>query len=325
MTAEQIDRGLNIVRTGSNPWKFWDVLVWKGQHRGFHHVMDVIPFKKTKSRLMIQVQTNTVNAVGSLINIDYDHVVDSQLLLPLHILQQPSLAPQPPADYQHPGIAGLSKQQSQLHLRNAAATPSQVTTPTPAVMPPLDPSLADPAAPEADAWNPNAAPVSNDTTDVSSPPVLAPSSLVNERWKSTHISHHEFYELERSIADKVLFQVKLDGRMPAFKDRKYMYSHISNTWFSIYFLRDSTMHVLAMDWQRIKGRLPREMVIYPQRPTQKTNLPLMVTRGEFKDSVVTKVAGVGTDLHVLPLVASTGDVDTNASTFKVSCSDCCII
>ncbi|KAJ8091487.1 hypothetical protein PM082_024405 [Marasmius tenuissimus] len=26
MTAEQIDRGLNIVRTGSNPWKFWDIL-----------------------------------------------------------------------------------------------------------------------------------------------------------------------------------------------------------------------------------------------------------------------------------------------------------
>ncbi|KAL0057138.1 hypothetical protein AAF712_016233, partial [Marasmius tenuissimus] len=89
----------------------------------------------------------------------------------------------PPADYQHPGIAGLSKQRSQLHLRNTAATPSRATTPTPAVTPPLDPSLADPVAPEADAWNPNAAPVSNDTTDVSSPPVLAPSSLVDERWK----------------------------------------------------------------------------------------------------------------------------------------------
>ncbi|KAJ8081588.1 hypothetical protein PM082_007433 [Marasmius tenuissimus] len=184
MTAEQIDRGLNIVRMGGNPWKFWDVLVWKGKHHGFHHVMDIIPSKKMKSQLMIVLI-----------------VLHSRLLLPLHILQQPSLVLQPPADYRHPGIAGLSKQRSQLHLRNAAATPSRATTPsqamtpTPAVTPPLDPSLVDPAAPEADTWNPNAAPVSNDTTDVSSPPVLAPSSLVDEQWKSTHTSHHEFYEL----------------------------------------------------------------------------------------------------------------------------------
>ncbi|KAL0057222.1 hypothetical protein AAF712_016145, partial [Marasmius tenuissimus] len=152
------------------------------------------------------------------------------------ILQQPSLLLQPPADYQHPGIAGLSKQQSQLHFSNAAPTPSQVTTQTPAVTLPLGPSLTDPAALEADAWNPNAAPVSNDMTDVSSPLVLAPSLLVVEQWKSTYTSHHEFYELEQSIADGVLLQVKLDSRMPAFKDQKYTYSHSSNTWFSIYFL-----------------------------------------------------------------------------------------
>ncbi|KAJ8079787.1 hypothetical protein PM082_016609 [Marasmius tenuissimus] len=199
--------------------------------------------------------------------------------------------------------------------------------------PPLDPTvLLDPTVSESDPWNPGASAALNVTTNVPSllPSMLPPPpppTLVVEPWKLAHTSHHEFYELDRSIPDDVLFQVKLYGVMPAFKDKKYKYNKSSSSWFSVYFLQDSggSPRVLAMDWQRIKGRLPKEIVIFPQWPMQKTNLPLTATQGEFKDSVVTKVTGVGTNLHVLPLVASTGDVDTNASTFKVSCGDCCII
>ncbi|KAK1220072.1 hypothetical protein PQX77_017171 [Marasmius sp. AFHP31] len=185
-------------------------------------------------------------------------------------------------------------------------TPSRPTTPSQTMTPPPDPLLVDSAAPEADCWNPDAAPDPNITMDTSYPPALA--SLVVEPWKPAHTSQHEFYELKQSIADEVLFQVKLHGNMPAFNDRKYMYSHSSDTWFSIYFLQDSTTCVLAMDLQRIKGRLPNNMVIYPQQPMPKTNLPLMVTRGEFKDSVVTKATLIPTRRPSRSLAVSPAEV-----------------
>ncbi|KAJ8092930.1 hypothetical protein PM082_023566 [Marasmius tenuissimus] len=64
-----------------------------------------------------------------------------------------------------------------------------------------------------------------------------------------HTSHHEFYKLDQSIADDVLFQVKLHGVMPAFKDKKYKYNESSSSWFLVYFLQDSggSPRVLAMD------------------------------------------------------------------------------
>ncbi|KAK1234688.1 hypothetical protein PQX77_002100 [Marasmius sp. AFHP31] len=149
--------------------------------------------------------------------------------------------------------------------------------------------------------------------DISYP--LALASLVVEPWKPTHTSQHEFYELERSIADEVLFRVKLHGNMPAFKDRKYMYSHSSDTWFLRYFLQDSTTCVLAMDWQRIKGRLPNNMVIYPQQPTPKTNLPLMVTHGEVQGFCGYK--GLDDDLEIEDLFAMINSAVTRRDTVPV--------
>ncbi|KAK1219921.1 hypothetical protein PQX77_017315 [Marasmius sp. AFHP31] len=156
-------------------------------------------------------------------------------------------------------------------------------------------------------------------------PVTPP--VVPERWKSAHATHHEFYELDRSIADLVSFQVKLQGTVSAFKNRKYTYSNKSSTWHSIYFREVHNPHLrkLALDWQRIRAWLPEDMIVYPQRPTKYTNLPLMVTQGEFKDAVVTKVAGVGNELYVLPVIPSTGEVDVKVGTSKVACGECCVV
>ncbi|KAK1218163.1 hypothetical protein PQX77_019166 [Marasmius sp. AFHP31] len=147
-------------------------------------------------------------------------------------------------------------------------------------------------------------------------PVALP--IAPERWKLTHATHHEFYKWDRSIVDLVSFQVKLHGTVSAFKDRKYTYNTKSSTWHSIYLWEIHNLYLrkLALNWQRIRAWLPEDVVVYPQRPTKNTNLPLMVTRGEFKNMVVTNVAGVRNELYVLPVVPSTGEVDVKTETLK---------
>ncbi|KAK1215713.1 hypothetical protein PQX77_021656 [Marasmius sp. AFHP31] len=78
MTPAQIDNALAITKTFGNPWKFWSVLVWKGMHRGFYHVIDLIVSRETKSGLKLQVRTDVANAVGNLLLVDYDQVVDAE-------------------------------------------------------------------------------------------------------------------------------------------------------------------------------------------------------------------------------------------------------
>ncbi|KAK1234458.1 hypothetical protein PQX77_002334 [Marasmius sp. AFHP31] len=318
MTSDQIDKGLKLTKTPANPWKHWDVLVWKGKHCGSYHVIDVVSSKKTRSQMMLQVQTNTVNASGTLVAVDYNHLVDAEVLLPLHVIEPPPLALELPPGYVHPGLTGLQKQQLLLHTQYAQS--SQPEPPRTVTPPPSKPSLiaADSVVGETDPWAPE---MSLDPGTATNSPPMPPI----KPWRSSHSSQHEFYELDQAVADDVLFLAKLQGTMPVFKDRKYKYNQGSALWFSVYFLVDSTTHTLAMDWQQIRRRLPNSMVIYPQWPTKNTNLPLFVTKGEFKDSVVTKVAGIGTNLHVLPAIASTGDVDVAVPTFVVSCGDCCVV
>ncbi|KAK1229578.1 hypothetical protein PQX77_007357 [Marasmius sp. AFHP31] len=314
MSPNQIDQGLKLVRTPGNPWKYWSVLVWKGRHRGHYHVLDVVVSTKTISHLMLQVRTEVVNAIGTVISVDYDHVVDAELLLPLHVIERPPFGLEPPSDYVHPGIAGLQKHRSRLPLQGASESQDTARASTP---PPDSNILVDSTGDSA--WDPEV------SQELSNMPVTLP--IAPERWKSTHATHHEFYELDRSIADLVSFQVKLHGTVSAFKDRKYTYNTKSSTWHSIYFreIHNPYLRKLALDWQRIRAWLPEDIVVYPQRPTKNTNLPLMVTRGEFKNMVVTKVAGVRNELYVLPVVPSTGEVDVKTETLKVTCGECCVV
>lgn len=79
---EQVDEALQVARkllpTFHCPWKFWDILIWRGQRKGEHHVMDVLITKNTQSGLSIQARTNVVNAVGAPFIVDYNDVVDAK-------------------------------------------------------------------------------------------------------------------------------------------------------------------------------------------------------------------------------------------------------
>ncbi|KAK1215712.1 hypothetical protein PQX77_021655 [Marasmius sp. AFHP31] len=222
-----------------------------------------------------------------------------------------------PTNYSHPGISGLQKHRAQRHLANASPPPA----PARAVTPPLDPSTSvtrpsDLSTSDESVWDPTFEQETPCTSAAPAPPV--------EWWKDHHPSQHEYYELESSEADEVLFQVKLSGVVPDLKGHKYTYNEKS-VWHNIHFFSYATRRTLSIDWQRLKGRIPPEMVIHPNRPTKNTNLPLMVMRGDLKGQVVTKVAGVATELFVLPVVASTGHVDVTASPTKVLCVDCCVV
>ncbi|KAK1219581.1 hypothetical protein PQX77_017695 [Marasmius sp. AFHP31] len=213
MSPNQIDQGLKLVRMPGNPWKYWSVLVWKGRHCGHYHILDVVVSMKTKSHLMLQVRTEVVNTIGTVISIPTS---SSRLLLPLHVIERPPFGLEPPSDYVHPRIAGLQKHRSRLPLQGASESQDTARASTP---PPDSKILVD--STDDSAWDPE---VSQELSNMS----IAP-----ERWKLTHTTHHEFYELDRSIAELVSFQVELHGTVSALKDRKYTYNTKSSMWHSI--------------------------------------------------------------------------------------------
>ncbi|KAJ8075374.1 hypothetical protein PM082_019712 [Marasmius tenuissimus] len=312
LTPHQLDQSIRSTNMYHNPWKHWSVWVFKGMHRGRYHVLDLVVSKDTKSGLKLQVRTDIVNASRTVM-VDYDHVVDADLLLPLHILHPlpPTLAP--PPGYIHPGLDTLKRHRMQIDfLQEEEGTVKRAATPPPepATPPP------EPASTEPGPWAPEA----------EQPSLMVPApSLADDWWRSTHPSHHQFYELDGLSVDQVQFQVKLEGVVPEFKNKAYTHNAKSSKWFSVYFRQGSGKRMLAMEWNHIKACVPRAMVIYPQHPNKKTNLPFIVLRGELKGSVVTKVAGVGMDLFVLPVIASTGIVDNGREPFKVAGEDCCVI
>ncbi|KAL0571457.1 hypothetical protein V5O48_010509 [Marasmius crinis-equi] len=139
-----------------------------------------------------------------------------------------------------------------------------------------------------------------------------------------HSSQHEFYELQSQDANHVKFQVKLDGTIAEFRNRKYtLLPKLS--WLSIFFRDVNGIHRLAIDWNNIKGLIPHDMVIHPQQPVAKTNLPFVGLQGEFKGMVVKKVAGVGTTMHVVPVNAFTGKVPDNSQPFAVNSQEFCVV
>ncbi|KAK1233800.1 hypothetical protein PQX77_003027 [Marasmius sp. AFHP31] len=305
LTPEQLDHSIRSTNMYQNPWKHWSVWVFKGMHRGHYHVLDLVVSKDTKSGLKLQVQSDIVNASRTVV-VDYDHVVDADLPPPLHILQPLPLTLEPPPGYIHPGLDTLKGHRMRIDsFREEESTAERAATPPP-----------EPESSEPGPWNPEA---EEPSLTVSTP------HLAVDWWRSSHLSHHQFHELDGASVDLVRFQVKLEGVIPEFKNKVYRYEAKSSKWFSVYFRRSCGKRKLAVDWNHIKAWVPGEMVIYPQHPHKKTSLPFMILCGELKGSVVTKVAGTGTDLYVLPVNASTGVVNDGPEPFKVASSDCCVV
>ncbi|KAL0566235.1 hypothetical protein V5O48_015781 [Marasmius crinis-equi] len=302
LTPRQVDLALSVSKTFSSPWKWWDVLVWHGPQRGYHRVFDVLIGQKTKSGLKVHVQSTVVNALGHILAVDYDDVVDSELLLPLHYILTPPEAFKPPRDYCHPGIRGLGKQRSRLHLEQQPVPVDRVPTPPPPPVPTL----------EEVAWNPEAA----QELSISA---FQPDQC--EWWKSHHSSQHELYELEPHIADAVRFQVSLIGVITELRDKRYSAKSPMQT---VFFDTKSGRRTLSVNWMGLMARLPPNMAIHPQRPSNKSSLPMVVMRGEHRGAVLTKLSGVGGDIWANPVSAQTGVVDS-LSIIKVAGSDCCSV
>ncbi|KAL0564140.1 hypothetical protein V5O48_017914, partial [Marasmius crinis-equi] len=77
LTPEQVDTSLKATWVFQSPWKYWNVIVFKGIHRGTYHVTDVLTSQETKSRLKLVVRTDIINSTQAPMAIDYDYVVDA--------------------------------------------------------------------------------------------------------------------------------------------------------------------------------------------------------------------------------------------------------
>ncbi|KAL0563129.1 hypothetical protein V5O48_018947, partial [Marasmius crinis-equi] len=317
-TPRQIDHGLAVSKTFSSPWKWWEVIVWRGAQRGYHRVFDVLVGQRTKSGLKVQVQSTVVNALGTIFAVDYDDVVDAELLLPLHYIRSPPEAFKPPRDYCHPGIQGLGKQRSKLRIGERKQSPELQEPPRQSPERQATPPPAPAPSSEDPAWDPGAPPPQE--LAISTPqPRPQP-----EWWQSHHISQHELYELQGNGLAGVLFQVKLLGSIELSSRKTRTYDANSSTQ-SIFFDSTGGTRRLTISWNRVKGAVPAEMVIKPQRPASKTGLPMVVTKGEHKGLIATKVTGDLTNLWVFPTNAFTGTVDTKADSVLVSGLDCCSV
>ncbi|KAL0563918.1 hypothetical protein V5O48_018139 [Marasmius crinis-equi] len=244
-----------------------------------------------------------VNALGTIFAVDYNNVVDAELLLPLHYIHSPPEAFKPPRDYCHP-----ERKQSPELQEVPQQSPKRQATPPPAPAP----SSEDPA------WNPGAPPPQELAT---STPLPWPQP---EWWQSHHISQHEFYELQGNGLAGVLFQVKLVGSIELSSRKTRTYDANSSTQ-SIFFDPTGGTRRLTISWNQVKGGVPAEMIVEPQRPASKTGLPMVVTKGEHKGLIATKVTGDLMNLWVFPTNAFTGTVDMKADSVLVSGLDCCSV
>jgi len=173
-----------------------------------------------------------------------------------------------------------------------------------------------------------------DVWDVGAPePEAGPShqpiplpTLPREWWESNHPSHREFYELDGAIAAEVSFQVRLEGTIPGFKNRKYTPDPKKKSLTDdIFLFNDNGRQVLGVKWHKLTALLLVNMVIHPVRPSNKVVLPIYLTRGEHKNVVMTKIRAVGDYLWVLQVNPFTGEVDTTVDMVKVYSGDCCSV
>ncbi|KAL0562759.1 hypothetical protein V5O48_019320 [Marasmius crinis-equi] len=86
LTPTQVNPALSGVRTFCSPWKWWEVLVWHGPQHGYYRISDVLVGHKTRSGLKVQMQSTMVNVLGHVFAVDYDDVVNAELLLMLHYI-----------------------------------------------------------------------------------------------------------------------------------------------------------------------------------------------------------------------------------------------
>ncbi|KAL0568003.1 hypothetical protein V5O48_013987 [Marasmius crinis-equi] len=205
-----------------------------------------------------------VHALGTIFAVDYDKVIDAELLLPLHYIHSPPEAYKL-HNYCRPSIQWLGKQRLKLCIRECKQSPKQQVASPPAPVPLSEDLVWDPGAPPPQEL-------------AISTPLPQPQP---EWWQSYHISQHEFYKLQGNRLAGVLLQVKLLGSIELSSRKTQAYDANSSTQW-IFFDSTGGTCKLTVSWNWVKGDVPAGMIIEPQQPASKTGLPMVVTKGRNK-------------------------------------------
>ncbi|KAK1230279.1 hypothetical protein PQX77_006637 [Marasmius sp. AFHP31] len=293
---------LAAVRTFTIPWKWREVVVWRGKNSGNYRVFNVIFSPKTTSGMKVMVETTVVNAERRIL-VDYDDVVDRKTLLPLHIIERPRIASfQPCGSYRHPAIDEL--QSVIIDFDPPAQPPTR--PPTPPVAMPQDTTDLPPA------WDPN--------VRGSETPAEAAAARKCQELATVHVSQHPFLDVasgsENSPSHK--FNAKLTG--PSQLNAKDFRGAMKE--IEVIEL-DGHPRLAYRHYKRLMC-VERSVVVEPEFPTKHTQKPIYVLKGPAKGLVVARV-GCFKDVLQVVLVSLKPVRVLSEEGFAVYPMDCCIL
>ncbi|KAK1224324.1 hypothetical protein PQX77_012775 [Marasmius sp. AFHP31] len=294
--------GLAAAQTFAIPWKWREVIVWRGKHSGHYRVFDVIFSTQTPSGMKVIVETTVVNAERRIV-VDYDDVVDRRTLLLLHIIERPRVASfEPCAPYRHPAIDELK---------------SVIIDFDPPAQPPTRPPTPPAATPEdtaglPPAWDPN--------VEGSEDPVEAAAARRRQELATFHVSQHPFLDIppgsEESPSHK--FNAKLTG--PSQLNAKDFRGAVKE--IEVIKL-DGHCRLAYRHYKRLMC-VHRSVVVEPEIPTKHTQKPIYVLQGPAQGFVVARVGCFKDVLQVVAVSLKPVRVLSEEG-FAVYPTDCCIL
>ncbi|KAL0567185.1 ubiquitin-specific protease ubp15 [Marasmius crinis-equi] len=299
--------GLTAARTFRAPWKWKDVILWRGKHHGTNYrVFDVLLSDQTASGMRVQVETTIANSPLQRILVDYDDVVDRGTLLPLHIIEDPTspaFRPDPP--YRHPAIDKLKS----IHI---TAVSPQSPPPTRPATPPYTSALEATAADAPEAWNPEF----RDREDPGAEYALAKAREL----EAFHVSQHPFLEILRCVTESATFKfnVKLTGTSQVTKkDFRAAAKEIDVVEYE-------GKRQLAFQHYKRTVHVHPTVTVEPEFPTKHTQKPLFVLKGPAEGTIGARVGCSGDLLQVVRVDLKPVRVYPEQS-IGVKPEDCCTL
>ncbi|KAL0566319.1 ubiquitin-specific protease ubp15, partial [Marasmius crinis-equi] len=303
----QIPDGLVAARTFRAPWKWREVIVWRGRHHGAsYRVFDVLLSDQTASGMRVQVENTIANSSLQRILVDYDDVVDRQTLLPLHIVEDPAapaFRPDPP--YRHPAIDKLKS----IHI---TAVPPRSPSPTRPATPPHIPTPEAMAADAPEAWNPEF----RDKEDPGAEYALARARELD----AFHVSQRPFLRLLSCVTDSAAFKfnVKLTG--PSQVSKKDFRGAAKE----IDVVEHEGKRQLAFQHYKRTAHIHPTVMVEPECPTKHTQKPLLVLNGPAEGTIGARVGCSGELLQVVRVDLRPVRVHAEES-IGVKPKDCCTL
>ncbi|KAK1218280.1 hypothetical protein PQX77_019045 [Marasmius sp. AFHP31] len=294
---------LNTARTFGAPWRWKEVVIWRGRHHGVNYrVSDVLLSQQTASGMKVQVETTVANSSSHKLLADYDDVVERWTLLPLHIIEDPiSPAFRPDRWYRHPAIDEMKS------IVIPAAHPQPPTPPRPAT-PPHTPLIG---ADTPEAWNP----------ECQSP--AGPSDERHARsqaMEAFHSSQRPFLGLlltssERSVCK---FSTRLTGQS------QFSNKNFDGTAKDLQIVDYKGQPQLAFQHYKRTVHVHPTVVVVPELPTKHTQKPFIVLHGPAEGWIGARV-GCSRDLLQVVRVGVKPVRVHDEGAVGVKPEDCCVL